>query len=75
MAETTNDRMELAAIRQALSRAPAGIALEQRRGWVANGWKRKNVTLAAICRDIEGLAAQRGGKGRLSGRKGLHAAA
>lgn len=67
VAETTNNRMELTAIREALSRAPAGIALEiltdsnNAVGWLQKAWKRNDPTITALCREIDGLAATRAG--------------
>lgn len=65
--DATSNRMELTAIREALSAAPVGIALEIRTdsnnavGWLQKGWKRNDPTIAALCREIDGLATKRGG--------------
>jgi ribonuclease HI len=62
---TTNNRMELTAVREALKRAPEGIAMEVVTdsqnviGWLSKGWKRNDPLIAAICRKIDRLLAAR----------------
>jgi len=62
---TTNNQMELTAIREAVRHAPAGTALEIVTdsglviGWLSKGFKRNNPQCAALCREIEGLAGAR----------------
>ena len=64
----TNNRTELTAIREAMSRAPSDVELEivtdsaNAIGWLSRGWKRNEPAIAALCRDIETLAAKRSGK-------------
>jgi ribonuclease HI len=63
--DTTNNRMELTAVREAVRRAPAGAALEIMTdsqnvvGWLAGGWKHNDPTIAALCSEIDGLRAER----------------
>lgn len=70
-AETTNNRMELTAAREAIKRAPLGASIEivtdsqNVIGWLASGWKRKDPTIARLCGEIDRLRsdrAERGGK-------------
>jgi ribonuclease HI len=62
---TTNNRLELTAVREAIRRAPADAALEIMTdsqnvvGWLAGGWKHNDPTIAALCREVDGLRAQR----------------
>jgi ribonuclease HI len=64
---TTSNQMELMAIREAVSRAPLDVDLEivtdsqNAIGWLSLGWKRNKPAIAALCRDIETLAARRSG--------------
>jgi ribonuclease HI len=57
--------MELTAVREALRLAPAGVAMEiitdskNVIGWLSQGWKRKEATIAALCREIDPLLALR----------------
>jgi ribonuclease HI len=71
-AATTSNRMELIAVLEALRRAPKGERLEIHTdsrnvvGWLAEGWKRNNATLAALCREIDEVVAKRGTEGAVS---------
>jgi ribonuclease HI len=73
-ADTTNSAMEQAAVREAIRRAPLGAALEILTdsknvvGWLAEGWKRNNAIVAAMCREIDELRAERAtaGGGRVT---------
>jgi ribonuclease HI len=71
-AATTSNRMELVAVLEALRRAPKGSRLEIHTdsrnvvGWLAEGWKRNNATLAALCREIDSLIAKRSPAGAVS---------
>jgi ribonuclease HI len=62
---STSNRMELTAVREAIQRAPSGATLEilmdSRNvvGWLADGWKRNNPAVAAMCREIDELRAER----------------
>ena len=62
---TTNNRMELMAIREALRQAPADVAVEivtdsqNCIGWLSKGWKRNAPDVAAICLDIDTQLAAR----------------
>jgi ribonuclease HI len=68
-ADTTNNRMELTAAREAIRRAPADVALEVLTdsqlvvGWLGRGWKRNNPGVAALCREIDALRAERASAG------------
>lgn len=68
-ADTTNNRMELMAAREAIRRAPAGMALEVVTdsqlvvGWLGKGWKRNNPGVVALCREIDTLRAERASAG------------
>jgi ribonuclease HI len=63
--DTTNNRMELIAVREAIKRAPlqttVKIVTDSKNviGWLAGGWKRKNADIAALCQEIDGLRAER----------------
>ena len=63
--EATSNRMELMAIREAVSRAPSDAELEivtdsaNAIGWLSQGWKRNVSVIAALCRDIDTLVAKR----------------
>jgi ribonuclease HI len=76
-AHTTNNRMELVAIREAVRRAPSGPHLEiatdcgNAIGWLERGWKRNDPVIAALCAEIEQLWAERlsmmgGPRGRIT---------
>jgi ribonuclease HI len=62
---TTNNRMELTAVREALRQAPADVAVEVVTdsqnviGWLSKGWKRNDPEIVAICREIDPLLAAR----------------
>jgi ribonuclease HI len=62
---TTNNRMELTAIREALRQAPAAVAVgivtdsQNCIGWLSGGWKRKDPTIAALCQEIDPLLQAR----------------
>jgi ribonuclease HI len=62
---TTNNRMELTAIREAIRLAPGDVALEINTdsnnaiGWLSKGWKRNEAALAATCAEIDQLRAAR----------------
>lgn len=62
---TTNNRMELVAVREAIRRAPVGVILEivtdskNVIGWLSQGWKRNNPEVAALCKEIDALLVQR----------------
>jgi ribonuclease HI len=64
-AVTTNNRMELTAIREAIRLAPPEARLEiatdsqNAIGWLSKGWKRNEPPIAAICREIDQLRAAR----------------
>jgi ribonuclease HI len=64
--DTTNNRMELTAVREAISHAPPGFRLDivtdskNVIGWLSQGWKRKEPTIAALCAEIDTLRAGRG---------------
>ena len=63
--DTTNNRMELTAVRKAIHRAPLPVALLVVTdslnviGWLSRGWKRNNAGIAAVCREIDALRAER----------------
>jgi ribonuclease HI len=71
-AATTSNRMELIAVLEAVRRTPKRERLEIHTdsrnvvGWLAEGWKRNNATLAALRREIDELAATRGPEGTVS---------
>jgi ribonuclease HI len=60
-ANTKNNRMELTAVREAIRRAPRGVRLDivtdSRNviGWLSQGWKRNDPTIAALSREIDTL--------------------
>ncbi len=62
---TTNNRMELVAIQEALRQAPEGVDLQiitdsqNAIGWLSKGWKRKDPAIAALCQEIDQLMAAR----------------
>ena len=62
---TTNNRMELVAIREALRLTQVGQSVQivtdsqNAIGWLSGGWKRKDAEIAALCREIDGLMAER----------------
>ena len=64
--ETTNNRMELTAVLKglhALTRpCQATIVTDSANviGWLSQGWKRKNVQIAALCAEIERLIEAKG---------------
>jgi ribonuclease HI len=63
--DTTNNRMELTAVREAIKRAPLLATLLVVTdslnviGWLSRGWKRNNPGVAAVCREIDVLRAER----------------
>jgi ribonuclease HI len=62
---TTNNRMELTAIGEAIRRAPRDVILEiatdsnNAIGWLSLGWKRNDPRIGALCADIDRLRAER----------------
>jgi ribonuclease HI len=62
---TTNNQMELAAVREALRQAPKDEPLEivtdsrNAIGWLSQGWKRKNAQIATTCGEIDALLRAR----------------
>jgi ribonuclease HI len=66
--QATNNRMELMAIREAVSRAPLDVELQivtdsgNAIGWLSRGWKRNDAVIAALCNGIDTLVAKRSGK-------------
>jgi ribonuclease HI len=62
---TTNNRMELTAVREAIREAPKNVKLaivtdsKNVIGWLSEGWKRKEPTIAALCAEIDRLRADR----------------
>ena len=68
-ATTTNNRMELTAVLEAIGRAPSGVALEILTdsknviGWLAQGWKRREPTVAKLAGEIDAAMAQRAASG------------
>jgi ribonuclease HI len=62
---TTNNRMELTAVREAIRRAPAQARLEIVTdskvviGWLDQGFKRNDPSIAVLCREIDELRATR----------------
>ena len=65
-ANTKNNRMELTAVREAIRHAPPGVRLDivtdskNVIGWLSQGWKRNDPTIAALCAEIDTLRAGRG---------------
>jgi ribonuclease HI len=63
--QTTNNRMELTAIREAIRLAAGDMSLEistdskNAIGWLSGGWKRKEQAIAAICAEIDQLRVDR----------------
>ena len=63
---TTNNRMELTAVREAIRHAPRSVKLDivtdskNVIGWLSQGWKRKEPTIAALCAEIDTLRTGRG---------------
>jgi hypothetical protein len=57
--------MELAAVREAVRRAPVGVSLDictdskNVVGWLAEGWKRKQPIVVAMCQEVDELLAER----------------
>ena len=72
--DTTNNQMELTAVREAITRAPIGATLEIQTdsknviGWLDGRWKRNKPVIAALCSEIDALGAKRSasGGGRVS---------
>jgi ribonuclease HI len=68
-ASTTNNRMELTAVLEAIRRAPSGVALEILTdsknviGWLAQAWKRREPTIAKLAGEIDAATAQRAASG------------
>ena len=64
-ANTTSNRMELTAVREAIRHAPSSIRLEiitdsnNVIGWLSKGWKRKEPTIVALCTEIDTLRTVR----------------
>jgi ribonuclease HI len=64
--------MELAAVLEAIRRAPKGSHLEILTdsnlviGWLSKGWKRNDPTIRTLCAEIDLLMAQRGPEGAVS---------
>jgi hypothetical protein len=62
---TTNNRMELTAVREATQRAPMAVALEIVTdsqlvvGWLGKRWKRNNPGVVSLCGEIDRLRADR----------------
>ena len=62
---TTNNKMELIAIREAIRHTPGNASLEittdsqNAIGWLSQNWKRKDPKIAALCADIDQLRAVR----------------
>jgi ribonuclease HI len=60
-ANTKNNRMELTAVREAIRHAPHGVRLDivtdskNVIGWLSQGWKRNDPTIAALSREIDTL--------------------
>ena len=58
---STNNRMEVTAVREAVRLVPPGVRLEIATdslnviGWLSQGWKRNEPTNAALCREIDAL--------------------
>jgi ribonuclease HI len=67
--DTTNNKMELAAAREAIRRAPLMASLVVVTdslnviGWLSRGWKRNDAGIAAVCREIDTLRAERAAAG------------
>lgn len=63
---TTNNRMELTAVLEAVRRIPDGASLEIVTdsglvvGWFTKGWKRKDMECAKLVREVEGEISRRG---------------
>jgi ribonuclease HI len=68
-AHTTNNQMELTAVREAVRRAPGNVIVEIVTdsklvvGWLCQGWKRKEPKNAALCAEIDALRALRASVG------------
>ncbi len=62
---TTNNRIDLSAIMEALRHAPSGVGLEivtnnqNAIGWLTGGWDRKVLEIKAACEDIDSLLKAR----------------
>jgi ribonuclease HI len=60
-ANTKNNRMELTAVREAIRQAPRSVRLDivtdskNVIGWLSQGWKRNDPTIAALSREIDTL--------------------
>lgn len=65
---TKNNRMELRAVAEAVARAPSATEVEivtdsaNVIGWLTMGWKRRDPTIAAMCRAIDKAIAERTGR-------------
>lgn len=63
---TTNNRMELTAVREAIRQAPKNVKLEIVTdsklviGWLSQGFKRNEPSIAVLCGEIDTLRAGRG---------------
>jgi ribonuclease HI len=63
---TTNNRMELTAVREAILQAPKNVKLEIVTdsklviGWLSQGFKRNEPSIATLCAEIDKLRAGRG---------------
>jgi ribonuclease HI len=63
--ETTNNRMELTAAKEAISRAPLALSLEivtdsqNVIGWLTGKFKRNNPFVAALCKEIDAMRLKR----------------
>jgi len=72
MAATTNNRMELTAVLEAVRRAPKGSRPEILTdsnlviGWLSKNFKRNDPTIRKLCAEIDALMAQRGPAGAVS---------
>lgn len=62
---TTNNRMELTAVREAIRCAPGQVVVEivtdskNVIGWLSEGWKRNNPGIATLCQEIDAHRAAR----------------
>jgi len=67
--DTTNNQMELTAVREAITRAPVGVVVEIQTdsknviGWLDGGFKRNVTAIAALCGEIDALRATRSASG------------
>jgi ribonuclease HI len=68
-AESTSNRMELVAVREAIRLAPAGVPLEVMADsrnavmWLTGGYKRKHPAVIQLCSEIDRLVAERSAAG------------